>query len=499
LKKEVKMPAPLSNDFIGDQHPGWNDLSFADQASLRREWVRAHVNRLGPMDKEQKDQYLKQIEEKAFATAEPWQRPTKPAEMPGIGGTLWEAGTRMIGAPQQLVANILKGAGKGEEKGQEWWYPAVRPLAQTYEYMTNPEAKPTKLPGGEFTSTLTDPLMWTTMGGAGLALALKGKTAAEIAEIALKNPRIMALLKMPGLGSTRKIAEGAVKPATAASLRGVPGALIPKFTEMAPEGQALYTEVTKAPVTRKTVAQSLVPEYGRSFVASTPEQRTALSGLRATPQGEKTLETWLSQPPHLRKSLVKPGIREYSTEFGAGPQPRSMAERVTLGEGLPSPGETASTMEALEAEVSGARMGANRALNLPPVIQKKVKKVPKAPSKKKVISEGEPTETPPNMPVSKFTNTDKLISALESLGPKEVGRYGGAATPPGSPALKVGLNPTMESPFIQSVVRKDKVEQVISKLVELGVDRNSIRISEASWNQGGDKGAMLIRLLKETE
>ena len=388
------MGKPLTERFADiESDPEFQELDRMTRKKIRDSWVKTRMSRVGPISPEEKEAFTTQLMDEAYAGAEEWQKPQKPPEMPGVGTAVLsglEAVGRVVRAPQQLVANILAGAGKGPEKGESWWYPAVRPLAQTWQTM-NPDfgaalrleppkredRPPQELVGGEFTEQLTDPLMWTTLGGLGVAKVLSTKTAPEIVKMAMTNPRLAALLKMPGVGATRKMVARSTKPISAEALKNVPGSLIPKFTEMTPEGQTLYKEVTAAPLTRKTVAQSLVPEYGRSYVASTPEQRTAMSGLRATPQGERSLETWLSQPPHLRKSLVKPGTREYVTEFGVGPTPRSVVERVTLGEGLPTPGETLSTFEAFDQQISGAKEMTGRALALPPAISKKLKKAPK--------------------------------------------------------------------------------------------------------------------------
>jgi len=341
------------------------------------------------MAKEERDKYIQQLEEKAYATAEPWQRPVKPAEMPGFGGALAEAGMRMIGAPQQLVANILANVPRGREKGEEWWHPAVQPLEKTYRYLTGAEEKPTELPGGEFSRTLTDPWMWTSLGGAGLALALKGKTASEIVNLASRSPWLRsAIERLPGMGPTKKMIESGTRMVRPEALSRAPGALIPKYTELQPQRQTLYREVMKSPAVQRGVPKTLKPEYARTFVSSRGPQQKMMRKMIATPRGQTRMEGWLEQPPHLRTQPKGAPINEwggrtaYRTEFGA--RPKSVVEEMTqTTEWAAEPGQTASIYESLEGQVSGAARARDEALNLPPVIQKKVKKVPKPPKAKK--------------------------------------------------------------------------------------------------------------------
>jgi hypothetical protein len=210
---------------------------------------------------------------------------------------------------------------------------------------------------------------------------LKGKTAAEIAAMAASNPRLQALLKMPGLGATRKIAATVGKVATPQALSRVPGALMPKYTELEPKAQTLYRQVSAWPSLRMNVPQSQIPEYARTYVASRGPQRKMMGEMLATPKGEAKLSKWLEQPPHLRARPKGEGP-VYLTEFGE--QPPSVVEQMTQGkEWVAEPQKVRATYESLESQISGAAQARDEALNLPPVITKRVKKVPKPPKKVK--------------------------------------------------------------------------------------------------------------------
>jgi hypothetical protein len=287
----------------------------------------------------------------------------------------------MLSAPQQLVANIVKGVGKGAEKGEPGWYPAVRPLHQTIKYMTDPEAKETTLPGGEFTRTATDPLMWSTLGGGALAWILKNKSAAEIMEMAARSPWLKSMMeRLPGLGGAKKITAPMGRTAASGAIARTPGALIPKYSELAPKNQTLYREVSAWPSLKMNVPQSQIPEYARTYVSSLKPQRKMMGEMLTTPKGQAKVSGWLEQPPHLRARPKGEGP-VYSTEFGT--QPPSVVEEMTQGkEWVAEPGQTKMGYESLESQISAATEDINKGLSMPPVIQKKAKAVPKVPKKR---------------------------------------------------------------------------------------------------------------------
>jgi len=344
------MPLP---DTFGPirSHPRWAELSLPEQNQIREAWAQS---RLLASDDPRNPKLYKSFLDEAYLDAPEWAKPMQ-SLTPGkirwsaLKGTAGEfgkefigAGGRVLGVPQQFVANLIEqgvGGFSGYEAPEKSLKGAVetvtRPFKRTYEtaMRLRPPTELSETPGLEILGeTVTDPLMYV---GVGLLPRIR-------------DARKFALLRKAGVTKAipslyGKESREALRTAThlPPSVFSEIGELPRSWATFSPQQQSLYKQVIslgKANIPRdqlKRVAET---------VANNPDEGEKVLGLlkAGKDKGIESIISWAESASWKRPTIrgrIKPPTSGIKAPLPAGD--------------INEPGYLADSIEAIVRE-SGA-------------------------------------------------------------------------------------------------------------------------------------------------
>lgn len=327
--------ALAENFAIIENDPDWKELTLPEQNQIRREWI---IKRQSVSNRSRDPALRKQLETEAFAGAPEFARPLDPdfwernPRLTGALKTAYGVPMKLLETPQQLVANIINPALRGER------YPAtfggalqslIEPLKRTGEWMTS-QREETELPGGEISRFVTDPLMYTGVG--------------ELAAVRAAKRGIPAGVKaIPSLGkkaAERELKATLSKPGLSQIIEEIPRS----WATWDLENRSLYTQIMQRG--QQHIPKEQLQRVAETIVNAPPEEAKAAFQLLQSgkPNDLRKLVAWTEAPYWKRKILGKAGKGGSAVKTPTG---AAEGGGKTVVEEMNQPGGLADYMERL--------------------------------------------------------------------------------------------------------------------------------------------------------